>query len=324
MSLFNSQPSAVANSHPQSTFAFSSALSKVRWGVANRSIRLLGLCVLIAPCYFAKPLQADERLKGIACRSVHLSYAGNNANAFYNEVRITESAPGTYFMVCGWNTGYFGMQELANGRKVILFSVWDRATGDDPNAVKEEIRVEALQHHPDVRVRRFGGEGTGGQSFYDFDWKLDTKYRFLVTASDVVTDSGQRRTVYSGYFYHPDQQEWLQLVSFSTITGGQLMRGFYSFVEDFKRDRVSTTRTRRASFGNTWCRSATGDWQALTSARFTADANPVTNIDAGIKDGLFFLATGGNIENQGTKLRDRIQLEQTDFLLPKDFPDKVR
>jgi hypothetical protein len=47
-----------------------------------------------------------------AARSVHLSYAAGEGDLFYNEVTAEQSTSGSYFMACGWNTGYFGMQEL--------------------------------------------------------------------------------------------------------------------------------------------------------------------------------------------------------------------
>ncbi len=34
---------------------------------------------------------ADEKLKGIACRSVHLGYPGPEGVAFYNEMSIVKS-----------------------------------------------------------------------------------------------------------------------------------------------------------------------------------------------------------------------------------------
>ena len=71
-----------------------------------------------------------------------------DAVLFYNEMTVLESTPGSYFMAAGWNTGYFGIQELSDGRKVILFSVWDPTQGDDPNAVKQEERVECLYKRP--------------------------------------------------------------------------------------------------------------------------------------------------------------------------------
>jgi hypothetical protein len=169
-----------------------------------------------------------------------------------------------------------------------------------------------------VRVKRFGGEGTGGQSFFDYDWKVGTTYRFLVTAKP----DGDKRTAYAGYFYLPQKKQWKHLVTFSTITDGVLLKGCYSFVEDFRRNKVSTTKQRRASFGNGWVKPAKGDWAALDRARFTADSNPVLNIDAGAADGRFFLATGGDVENKTTKLRDTISRDKkkTKAKPPADLP----
>ena len=264
---------------------------------------LLTMAIVVATASLS---QADEKLKGIACRSVHLGYPAPVGVAFYNEVTVEQSAEGTYFMACGWDKGYFGMQELANGKKLVLFSVWDPGEQDDPNTVKDEVRVKTLHKDEQVRVGRFGNEGTGGQSFFDYDWKIGETYRFLVTAK--VAD---KRTEYAGHFFVPEKSEWKHLVTFSTPTGGTLMKGYYSFVEDFRRNKVSTTKTRRARFGNGWVESVAGEWQPLTKARFTADANPVTNIDAGIDTNRFFLATGGDIENKTAPLRKQMELDAT-------------
>jgi hypothetical protein len=48
-------------------------------------------------------------------------------------------------------------------------------------------------------------------------------------------------------------------------------------------------------------RTKEGDWVALNRATFTADNNPLENIDAGILQDGFFLATGGDTKN-ATKL----------------------
>lgn len=256
------------------------------------------------------PALGDDRLKGIACRSVHLGYPGRDVTAFYNQVTPRSSAPGTFLMVCGWDAGYFGLQELADGKKLVIFSVWDNAEGDNPEAVESEQRVKLLHQHPDVRVGRFGGEGTGGQSFYDFDWQLDKTYHFLVTATPNAS-----RSEYTGYMYDEASEGWLKLISFSTITGGKRAAGLYSFIEDFKRDRKSTEFTRRADFGNGWF-MVDDKWSPIQSARFTADANPVLNIDAGSNGDMFFLATGGKIENSTTQLLERIELPEKKSAMP--------
>lgn len=274
-------------------------------------MKRLPLCAALLAC-FAALAPADEKLKGIACRSVHLGYAAPEGVAFYNEMAVEKSADGTYFMAAGWSKGYFGIQELANGKKLVLFSVWDPTAGDDPKKVDPEKRVKMLHKDDAVLVQRFGGEGTGGQSFFDYEWKTGQTYRFLVTAK-----ADGDRTAYSGYFYLPEKAgggaggspnmgQWKHLVTFSTITKGEKLKGYYSFVEDFRRNKVSTTKERRATFGNGWVKTAKGEWLALDKARFTADANPVLNVDAGPTAGRYFLATGGDIENKTTKLREMI------------------
>jgi len=152
----------------------------------------LAYFALIVGTFLPQSGDADDRLKGIACRSVHLWYPADKGVAFSNAITPRQSAPGTYFMVCGWNKGYFGIQELANGKKLILFSVWD-SNQNDPGAVEQKKRTHVLHKDDAVRVKRFGGEGTGGQSFFDFDWKIGETYRFLGTAK-----VKHERTEYAG------------------------------------------------------------------------------------------------------------------------------
>ena len=270
--------------------------------------------VVFLLCLIPALLPADEKLAGIACRSVHLGYVAGEGTAFTTEVTVDHSAPGTYFCAIGWNKGYFGIQELGNGKKLAIFSVWDSGQ-NDPKAVDDSKRVKLIHKDEKVRIGRFGGEGTGGQSFFDFDWKSGSAYRFMVT-SKIDGD----RTEYAGHIYLPESKEWTHLVTFSTITGGKNMTGFYSFIEDFKRDKVSATKARAARFGNAWLKPVKGEWAPVTKARFTADSNPATNINAGEKDGRFFLATGGDTENAGVKLKEAIALPEAKRTAPTDLP----
>ena len=247
---------------------------------------------------------ADEKLAGIACRSVHLNYKAPEAVAYYNEVTVEQSAEGTYFCVCGFNQGYFGIQEQTRGKKVVIFSVWDPGKQNNPNSVDEEQRVKLISKDEKVRVGRFGNEGTGGQSFLDLDWKAGETYRFLVTAK-VEGD----RTAFAAYIAPPDAKEWRHLATFSTIAKGKLLGGYYSFIEDFRRNRVSATLERRAKFGQGWARTADGRWFPLTHAKFTADKNPALTIDAGVDAGRYFLATGGKVENTHVPLGKEMDLE---------------
>ena len=250
--------------------------------------------LLAVPC-LAQEAPAEKAPAPRAARSVHLWYPAPDAVAFYNEVTVDRSTPGSYFMVCGFKHGYFGIQEKARGEKVVLFSVWDPTKGDDAKAVPVEQRVEVLNHGEGVDVKRFGGEGTGGQSFFPYDWKIGETYRFLVTA----TVEGQK-TAYAGHVYLPGEKAWKHLVTFRTRTGGDRLEGLYSFVEDFRRDRRSATEVRRATFGNGWVLDADRKWHALGTARFTASNSEweaKETVNAGPADGgRFFLQTGGDTQ----------------------------
>ena len=246
---------------------------------------------------------ADEPKEPKAARSVHLLWPAPDAVAFVNELTVEESVPGSYFMACGFNHGYFGIQELNGAKdKVALFSVWDPGDQNDPNSVPADRRVEVLAQAEEVRIGRFGNEGTGAQCFYKLPWEIGRTYRFLVTAKVEA-----KRTAYAA-FVGRDDKSWKHLATFRTLTNGSPLRGLYSFIEDFRRDGKSLQQSRRATFGNGWVKTVGGDWQPLTKARFTADATPVTNMDAGFNESRVWLATGGEVRNQ-TALKSLIEGE---------------
>jgi Domain of unknown function (DUF3472)/Domain of unknown function (DUF5077) len=260
------------------------------------SLALLCLFPLLA--HAEQPATAAPR----AARSVHLHYPAPEADAFYNELAVEQSVPGSYFMACGFSHGYFGIQELSRGRKVVIFSVWDPTRGDDAAKVPPEQRVEILHQDPDVEVKRFGGEGTGGQSFFKYDWKVGETCRFLVRAKV----EGEK-TAYAAYFYLRETKSWKHLVTFRTRTGGERLKGLYSFIEDFRRDTRSATQTRRATFSNGWVHS--DGWKPLLAARFTASGaawEAKETIDAGVADGRFYLQTGGDTKT-ATPLNSKIE-----------------
>jgi hypothetical protein len=280
----------------------------------SRTVLHIAIAVLLA---LSVRLMADETPQPPrAARSVHLAYVASEATAFYNEVTVERSVPGSYFMVCGFHHGYFGVQELANKKKVIIFSVWDPTKGNDPKAVSAGERVEVLYKADDVVARRFGGEGTGGQSFFDYDWKLHEPYRFLVTA-----DVSEKKTAYAAYFFLPESKTWKHLVTFRTISGGDRLKGLYSFIEDFRRDGKSANEARRAIFANGCARDPQGRWEPLLKARFTASGaswEAKHTIDAGVVKDRFYLQTGGDTTTT-TALRSVIERPVGDGR-PPDLP----
>jgi len=283
---------------------------------ADAALRTVFLMVCLSSWGPICALAAEESPPR-AARSVHLWYPAEQAVVYYNEVTVEQSHPGSYFCVCGFKHGYFGIQELGQGGKVVIFSVWEPGNQNNPNAVAEDRRVKVLHEGEGVRVSRFGNEGTGGKSMFDYQWKVGETYKCMVKAS-VEGD----RTTYAAYFYLNEEKNWKHLASFQTITGGDYLSGYYSFIEDFRRDGQSARNVRRAQYGNGWVKTKDNQWQPLTRATFTADATPTMNIDAGVKDGRFFLHTGGDTENH-TPLKSRMDCPVEQMSWPHaDIDDK--
>ncbi len=259
----------------------------------NRPTHLMTLILLAAWPVAALASDAPPPAPPRAARSVHLHYSAPEASLFYNEATVEQSQRGSYFCAAGFGHGYFGIQEQANGRKVVIFSVWEPGTEQKPGEVPEDRRVEMLYQGDGVRIGRFGGEGTGGQSFLDYPWKTGETCRFLLQA----TVEGQK-TSYAAWFFRNDTNRWAHIATFRTLANGDALKGFYSFVEDFRRDGKSPNEQRLAHYGNGWVRTSKGDsWVSLTRATFTGDKTPLNNVDAGVNDGSFYLATGGQTQS---------------------------
>ncbi len=253
---------------------------------------------------------ADDRPR--AARSVHLGYPAPDALVFYNEVTVEESVPGSYFMVCGWNGGYFGIQQLGNNDKVAIFSIWD-SDENNPSATPQDKRVEVLYKADDVKVSRFGGEGSGAKSMTRHDWKIGEPQRFLLQAQI----EGEKTTM-TAFIFTNDKKEWKKLATFRAHSRGSPLRGLYSFVEDFRRDGKSAIERRCARFGNGWVKTTKGEWTALTRAKFTASGatwEAKETIDAGVINSDFYLATGDNTK-MSTPLNSTISRPSRDLTPP--------
>ncbi|MBI5623371.1 MAG: DUF3472 domain-containing protein [Elusimicrobia bacterium] len=270
----------------------------------------------VAVVCLIRPADAAPTESPRAARSVHLRWRAPDGELFYNELSVLESVPSTYFVAAGWNRGYFGIQE--HGEKdMVLFSVWDPPRGDAPGSVASEDRVEILYGDPKAVIKRFGGEGTGAQCKYPYAWQAGETYRFLVRAT-VQGDT----TAYTAWFYLNKTKQWKKLAVFRAPMEGSLLKGYYSFVEDFRRDGQSPRQQRRARFGPGWIRSATGKWEPVVKARFTADKTPLSNMNATTAGATFELATGGDVENT-TKLDSILSIPKSRRGPPKDLPDEA-
>jgi CubicO group peptidase (beta-lactamase class C family) len=248
-----------------------------------------------------------------AARSVHLWYmpsTGEKATGVQATVTVRDTVPGTYFCAACFNMGYCGFQEHFDGSRVFIFSVWDPGDPFDfsanPDAVGEERRVKCLFSKDGVRIRRFGGEGTGGQAMAPYPWKTGVPETVRITAEP----DGASRVAFTAWVKRRGAgDEWERMATFSTLHGGKgaRIRHAAAFVEDFRRNFESARRTRRADFTDV-CFFAGGidSPRRVVNGVFSADNSPSRAVSAEPAPGGWTLATGGDTPDRADLLNKPI------------------
>lgn len=243
--------------------------------------------------------------------SVHLAYPvpdGARIEAFYCEVTAIEEPTSTFYMACGWHRGYFGMQVNSPTERRIIFSVWDSGgEAVDRKKVADDNRVRLMGRGQDVYTGDFGNEGTGGHSHLKFMWKTGQKQRFLVTA----IPTNETFTIYSGFYFHPEKDEWMLISSWKAPKEGGYLRGLNSFSENFWGSNGHIRR--KALYGNQWIRTVDGAWAELTVATFSHDATGRSDRRdrfMGVEANQFFLSHGGFVPGH-TRFGEKFERKPT-------------
>lgn len=217
--------------------------------------------------------------------SVHMCYTvPANTEYFYNEltVPVGQDNIGSYFMANGFDGGYLGIQVNSSKSRKVLFSVWDADNGGKTTLVAKGN---------DVVDNRFGGEGTGGQTYLEYKWTAGNTYKFITRAKP----DGAGSTDHSAWFCAPETDRWHYMATWKRPSTKTYLTGNYSFLENFI-DKNGYME-RRVLFGNQWARITSGTWTEVTAARYTGDttAKKAQRMDfaGGLQDGKFFLHNGG-------------------------------
>jgi hypothetical protein len=252
--------------------------------------------------------------------SVHLRYPvarETNVAAFYCEMTGLEEPVATYYMACGWHRGYFGMQVNSATERRIIFSVWD--SGNEAvsrSRVADSNRVTLVAKGEGVYSGDFGNEGTGGHSHLKYNWKTGARQKFIVTAQP----TNQTFTIFSGYWFHPEKQEWMLISSWKAPKDGGWLRSLYSFSENFGGNNGHLVR--KALYGNQWIRTDQGQWLELTNSAFSFDSTGrADRLDRfmGVENGQFFLSHGGFVPGftkSGEKFARPATGRAPEFVLP--------
>lgn len=217
--------------------------------------------------------------------SCHLSYTtpGSDKEYFYSELTVPagEDKIGSYFMANGFGEGYMGIQVNSATERRVLFSVWDPTAG----------QTTLVRKGDDVTAGRFGGEGTGGQSYLLFNWKAGTTYKFLTRGKP----DGVGNTVYTSWFFSPENGNWKLIATWSRPNTNKWLTSFHGFLENFNPEQGF--QGRKAYWSNQWVRLTNGSWSEITEFKFTVDATGANkqrlDYAGGVENGKFFLQMDG-------------------------------
>ncbi|XP_037050164.1 uncharacterized protein LOC119084337 isoform X2 [Bradysia coprophila] len=251
---------------------------------------------LMIQCLHEIRCVADDFYFGRRGPSIHLKYqlpCNKNISYFYNEIIVPqgEDAIGAYFCAAGFDGGYFGIQVNSTTERRILFSIWSPYNTDNPACIPDEYKVRLSRKGDNVYVGEFGNEGSGGQSFLRYNWKPETKYKFLVNATPSPSD---RHTQFTAWFWSPDQHHWMLIASFVRPMDCLFLRNLYSFSENFLPETGHICRMAR--FGNQWIRDCHQNWHEITAAQLTGDATSERNrqdFAGGVVESDFYLKNCG-------------------------------
>lgn len=234
--------------------------------------------------------------------STHLWYTfpqTDEVEWFYNEIKVPSGYDNlnAYYMVNGFDDGYFGIQVNSPTERRILFAVWSNYNTDNPNEIPADYDVKLLKNGSgDVLSEPFGGEGSGGHSYIKFNWKTETVYKFLVHAEA----SGNDKTIYTGYYFAPENNEWRMIASWEKPkTGAKLLSGLYSFVENFWDNGDDVFK---AYYGNQWIKTKQLEWKELTECSVTTTASEEKHQRydwGGGAEGNWFYMFSGGFQNVG-------------------------
>ncbi|GAB1453993.1 DUF3472 domain-containing protein [Draconibacterium sp.] len=254
---------------------------------------LIGGDATTGKVYFTR----DDFYWGRRGPSVHLNFqvpeSAGHVVYFYNEIMVPENNDvlGSYFMANGFGQGYFGIQVNSPTERRVLFSVWSPFKTDNPGDIPDEQKIKLVKKGEGVYTGEFGNEGSGGQSYFKFDWKAGTTYKFLLKGNP----NRNGETDFTAWFFAPEIGDWKLIASFRRPKTDTYLTHLYSFLENFYTGTGNVER--RGLYSNQWIYNTENQWVELSKIKFTADATARKesrmDYSGGIENQSFYLKNCG-------------------------------
>jgi len=180
----------------------------------------------------------------------------------YGEVQVLVTAPTIYYCSCNWwpgapAGGYTGIQDQGNGVHNMIFSIWDTDKDLHPETIAKDTQTEA---------NRFGGEGTGAHTHFNYNWQVGKTYRFLATKKQDATGANTLCTV---YFCEEPGRRWVKEATISSPNNGNVSvktfgGGLNAFLENWSGQQKELPK---AALYRLWLGKSPSDLQEVLSGQ---------------------------------------------------------
>ncbi len=238
---------------------------------------------------------------------------------FYSEITVPQEGErqACYYVASGFDCGYVGLYMSAPSRREVVFTTWnpDRKPLDRIGPATENIRL--LRKDREV-IREASLQQIEERCKLPYDWKAGETYRFLTRIHP--DESGQ--AVYSAWFYHPENQQWVLLGSYLRP---KPYAGFaYCFSTLKNSSPESGYRIREMQVNRVFALAPEGAWKEITEAIFTTDIPAISMNRLDYKGGVneatnsLFLKSGGFFDDFTP---ERTVLHRKPGELPGSLPD---
>ena len=190
-------------------------------------------------------------------------------------------------------TGYAGFQNIYNGKKICIMSVWDTYCEDSAGNVTV-VRATPVYPQDAYKSGEFGGEGVGAQCLVEYDWKKNRWYRATLKAYD--GDNGNTQLEF--WVMDLETGEQTLICAYDLGVGGVTFRGDNCiFLENYLPEYSGDIRTMEIKNAKV-LETESGRWRSVNEGNVypnsgALDTSYQGSFDYGVeKDRLWIMTTG--------------------------------
>jgi FKBP-type peptidyl-prolyl cis-trans isomerase FkpA len=198
------------------------------------------LIPILALIFFSLPLLAQRKYNQDSASINYLLPDSVKATQLY--ASIAGSSKGNAFHGVAFNHGKIGLQ-LRSKQKSFIFIINTNGV-----SLARGISVDSVAR---------------GTFRWNYNWQNDKNYQLLITT---ISDSASRSTIYTGYVFLPEKNQWKLLASYKSTDGAAFILAPAAQLITGKQKKQKSL----LSVEQYWVQRRNGSWKQLSHQEFTS------------------------------------------------------